>query len=166
MNLNLILSKIGISTQLTQDVTLIIFIALASFIYGMLLGRHRLMNLLANIYISFALVKVIPEALASGYVNKPIIFFALIIIFTLLSKRFFEVSLTGMGSNNLWRVFSMSFLQIALILSIAFSLIPQKDALGYISANAYNYLVVGWSPLVWMALPLIFVFFFHRRSRY
>ena len=162
MNLNLILSKIGISTQLTQDVSLIIFVALASFVYGMLMGKHRIMGFLVNTYISYAVVSVIPKIMLGDYSSKILVFLILLILLTLLNQRFFGISFYG--SSYLWRVFSLSFLQIALLLSIIFSIMPKNEALGYISGNAYKFLVLGWAPLFWMAAPLVFLFLIYRKG--
>ena len=166
MNLNVILSKIGISTSLTQDFSLLIFMALASFIYGMLLGKHKLMTVLINIYVSFAVITVLPKEIVLDYNTKIIIFLIILVALTLMSRRFFDVSFSGAGSSFLWKVFLVSFIQIGMVLSIIFSLMPKKEALVYISANAYDYLVSGWALLIWMALPLVFMFFFYRKNRY
>jgi len=163
MNPIIILSKLGVPTNLTQDIMLIIFAVLASFIYGTLIGRWRLMTVLVNLYVSFAVVTVIPKELISDYNTKLLIFFILLAGLTLLNRRFFDISFSGSGTNYMLRVFSMSFLEIALALSIVFSLVPKKVALGYISENAYTYLATGWAPLIWMLLPLIYMFFMYRK---
>lgn len=158
-----LLSSLGVPANLTQDIMLLLFAALASFIYGTLIGRWRLMTVLINIYVAFAVVTVIPADLIADYNAKLLIFFILLVGLTLLNKRFFDISFSGSGTNYMLRVFLMSFLEIALVLSIVFSLVPKKVALGYISANAYAYLVAGWAPLVWMALPLVYMFFMYRK---
>lgn len=158
-----ILSNLGVPTNLTQDIMLLVFVVLASFIYGTLIGRWRLMTVLINIYTAFAVVTVIPAELTADYNLKLLIFFILLIGMTFLNKRFFDISFSGSGTNYMLRVFAMSFLEIALVLSIVFSLVPKKVALGYISFNAYTYLVAGWAPLVWMALPLVYMFLIYRK---
>lgn len=163
MNPITILSNLGVPANLTQDIMLLLFAALASFIYGTLIGRWRLMTVLINIYAAFAVITVMPADLIADYNAKLLIFFILLVGLTLLNKRFFDISFSGSGTNYMLRVFLMSFLEIALVLSIVFSSVPKKVALGYISANAYSYLVVGWAPLVWMALPLIYMFFMYRK---
>ncbi|MFA4817149.1 MAG: hypothetical protein WC608_00295 [Parcubacteria group bacterium] len=165
MNPITLLSSLGVPTNLTQDIMLLLFVALASFVYGTLIGRWRLMAALINIYVSFALITVIPADLIADYNMKLLIFFILLISLTVLSKRFFDISFSGSGANYMLRVFAMSFLEIALVLSIVFSIVPKKAALGYVSANAYGYLVAGYAPLVWMVLPLAYMFFMYRKMR-
>lgn len=164
MNPVSLLSKFGVSANLSQDIMLLIFVALASFIYGTLIGRWRLMTVLINIYVAFAIVTVIPKSLVPDYNTLLLIFFILLVGMTIFNKRFFDLSFGGSGTNYMLRVFAMSFLEITLILSIAFSLVPKKVALGYISSNAYGYLVTDWTPLIWMALPLVAMFFMYKRS--
>jgi hypothetical protein len=163
MNTVAFLSDLGISVNLTQDIMLLLFAALASFVYGTLIGRWRLITVLINIYVAFALTTVIPADLTADYNMKLLIFFILIVGMTLLNKRFFNISFAGSGTNYMLRVFAMSFLEIGLVLSIVFSLMPKKAALGYISANAYTYFVAGYAPFIWMLLPLVCMFFLHRK---
>jgi len=165
MNFNLILSKLGISAQITQDVSLIIFTVLISFVYGMLLGKHKLMTVLVNIYISFAIITVIPANLIMNASTKILVFLSILVGLTIMSRRFFDITFSGAGSAFIWRVFLISFLEIGLILSIILSLMTKKEALSYISSNAYYYLVTGWAPLIWMSLPLAFMFFVYRKGR-
>jgi len=163
MNITLLFSKLGLSPQMSQNVMLIIFIALVSFVYGMLLGKHKLMTVLINIYVAFAVVSVIPKGFITDYNQKILIFLGILVVMTILDKRFFDISFSGAGSGFLFRVFSMSFLEIVLVLSIIFSFTPAKIALGYISSDAYTYLVTGWAPLIWMAAPLAYMFFIYKK---
>lgn len=163
MNLTLILSKLGLSQKLSQDIMLILFIALVSFVYGMLIGRYRLMTVLINIYVAFAIIVVVPVSLLADYNTKLIAFFVILIGLTLLSKRFFDISLSSNGSGFLFRVFSMSFLQMTLLLSIVLSFLPLKVAMEYVSKNAYGYLVADWAMLFWMVAPLVYMFFIYKK---
>jgi len=165
MNPNILLSKIGISASLTLDVYLFIFMALTAFIYGMLLGKHKLMTVLVNIYVSFGITATLPKDLTSDYTIKVLVFLIVLVALTLMSRKFFDISFSGAGSAFLWKVFVVSFLQIGLILSIIFSIMPKKEALNYVSPDAFSYFTAGWAPLIWMILPLGFMFFLYRRNK-
>ena len=84
MNITLLLSKIGLSTSLSQDVTLVLLIALISFIFGMVLGKHKLMSVLVNIYVSFAVISVVPKEIFTQTDYK---FIAFIILLAVLFIR-------------------------------------------------------------------------------
>lgn len=163
MDLSALLSKIGISEQLTQDVSLILIILVASFLFGILAGKHRIMAVLISTYVSFALISVTPASIWPNYSYKFFTFLGIMTILTIANRRFLDVYFPGSGSSFLGKVYFISFLEIILILSIGLSFLPVKEALGYVSANAYNYLVSGWALIVWMVAPLVFMFFFGRR---
>jgi hypothetical protein len=163
MDLGALLLKIGISQQLTQDVSLVLIILLASFLFGMLIGRNRIMAVLISTYVSFALLSAVPGDFWPNFSYKFFTFLGILAILTLANKRFLDVYFSGTGSSFLWKIFFMSFLEIILVLSIGLSFLPAKEALGYVSANAYSYLVPGWSRVFWMVAPLIFMFFFGKR---
>jgi hypothetical protein len=148
---------------MSQDIVLLLFVVFVSFVYGMFLGKYKIMTVLINIYVSFALISVIPQDFLTDYNSRLLLFFALVAGLTLVSKRFFDLSMSGSGSYFLLRVFLMSFLQVALVLSIIFSIVPRKVALDYISLDAYGYLTFGWMPAVWMALTLAFMYFAYKR---
>jgi len=163
MNLASILSKLGLAASLTQDITLLIVVVLASFLFGIFIGRARLVSVLINTYIAFALVVVIPASYLTDYTYKLLAFLVLVVILTLWGKRIFDVSFSGVGSGFMWKIFALSFLEVVLILSIVVSLIPKKEALAYVSTSSFGYLVADPMKLVWMAAPLIFLFFVQRK---
>lgn len=163
MNLSLLFSKLGISASLSQDITLFAIIALISFVFGMFIGRYKLITVLINIYVSLALVAAVPEKYFTDYTYQLILFYVLVTALTLVSKRLFEIYISGSGSGFLWRVFAMSFLEVMMLLSITLTLIPKKIALEYVSPTSFDYLATDLAKLVWLAVPLIFMFIIHKR---
>lgn len=163
MDLGSLLEKIGLSPQLTQDVSLLIVVALVSFVFGMFIGRYKLITILINIYVSFAVMMVVPEQYLADYLYQLIFFLAGVIILTLVSKRLFEIYISGSGSGFLWRVFAMSFLEVIFLISIILSIIPKKVALSYVSPTAFEYLASPNASLFWMIAPMAFMFFIHKR---
>lgn len=163
MNLTLLLSKIGLSANMSQDITLLLVVVFVSFIFGMFIGRYKLISILINIYVSCAIINAVPEKYLTDYSYKLIGFFALVIILTLFGKKLFEIHISGAGSGFLWRVFAMSFLEVVLLISITLTLIPQKIALTYVSRFSYNYLASENAHLFWLVFPLAFMVFIHKR---
>lgn len=162
MNLSLLFSQLGLSAQAAQDVMLFLIIVLISFIFGTFIGR-RLITVLINIYIAFALVTVFPKGLLADYTYALAVFFGIIIALTFFGKKMFDLPLSGSGKGFLWRIFVMSFLEVTLMLSIAFSLMPKKIALEYVSLNSYGYLVSDNLAFFWMFAPLLFMFIIHKK---
>jgi len=163
MNLNLLFSKLGVSQSLAQDFTLLLVVTLLSFVFGMFIGRYKLITILINIYVAFALISVVPGKLFDDYTLKITAFFVVVLALTIVSKRLFEIYISGSGSGFLWRVFVMSFFEVLMLLSISLSIIPKKVALGYVSASSYDYIASDMALLVWMVAPLVFMFMIHKR---
>ncbi len=163
MDISLIFSQLGLSQKTIQDVMLFLVIAFVSFVFGMLIGRYKLITVLINSYIAVALMSVLPAKLFSDYSYQLILFFAVIAGLTFLGKKMFEVPLFGSGKSFLWRVFAMSFLEVMLMLSVALSIMPKKIALSYISLNSYDYLVSENALIFWMLAPLVFMFIIHKK---
>ncbi|MFA7319496.1 MAG: hypothetical protein WC022_02765 [Parcubacteria group bacterium] len=163
MNLNSIFSQMGISASVTQDVTLILVLILISFIFGMFVGRSRLITVLINTYVSFAILTVIPRTYLTDYNSAILIFFALLVVLTIFGKKIFEISISGSGPDFLWRVFGVSFLEVLLLVSITISLMPKKAALVYVSKTAYDYLAAPNFQLLWMIAPILGILFIHKK---
>lgn len=163
MNLSTILSKLGIATSFTQDVTLLIVIALLSFLFAVAIGKSRLAAVLVGSYISFALVSVAPPNWLIDGSYKLIAYLVIVVGIALWGRKIIDISVGGIGSGFMWKIFVMSFLEVIMILSIAVALVPKREALAYISLNSYGYLMNDPMPLIWMAAPLIFLFFVQRR---
>lgn len=163
MNFSMIFSQLGLSQKIAQDVMLFLVVVLVSFVFGMFIGRSKLVTVLINIYVSVALLSVLPKGALSDYTYGLILFFGAIILLTIFGKKMFDISLSGSGNGFLWRVFAMSFLEVVLMLSVALTLMPKKIALNYVSSSSYNYLVSENFAFFWMIIPLIFLFVIHKR---
>lgn len=148
---------------MSQDVTLFLVVVFVSFIFGMFIGRYKLISILVNIYVSLAIINAVPEKYLADYSYKLLGFFALAIALTLFGKRLFEIYISGSGSGFLWRVFAMSFLEVVMLTSITLSLIPKKVALEYVSPSSYGYLASENAALFWLVVPLAFMVFIHKR---
>jgi hypothetical protein len=163
MNLASILNKLGLATSLTQDVTLLIVIALASFLFAIFIGKSKLAAVLVGSYISFALISVIPaDYLGSGY--KFLAYLAIVAALTVWGGKMIDISIGGVGSGFMWKIFMMSFLEVVMILSVVLSLLSKKEALMYISSSSYGYLVNDPMRLIWMAAPLLFLLFVQKKK--
>ena len=163
MNLSQVFAQLGFSQKTTLDLTLLLVLAFVSFVFSMLIGRYRLITVLNNIYVAIAVLGAVSVKLLPDYFNRLLLFFGIIVILTILGKKMFEIPISGGGKGFLWRVFVMSFLEIMLVLSTILAIVSKKIALGYVSPNAYDYLVLNNAPLIWMLLPLVFLFLIHKK---
>ncbi|KKP79553.1 MAG: hypothetical protein A2271_01425 [Candidatus Moranbacteria bacterium RIFOXYA12_FULL_35_19] len=161
MNLGLLLSKIGISSNFVQDATLLVVIILLTIAFAFLIGRGRLISVLVSFYISLALLNVFPKEYLKDYSYELGLFFILLILIAIFSKRIFGIYISS--SEFMWRIFAVSFLEVAMLFSLVFSILPEKKALGYISQNTYGYLVSSPYNFLWLIAPIIFVYLIRKR---
>lgn len=148
---------------MSQDIILLLVIIFVSFIFGMFMGKYKLISILVNIYASLAIVNAIPEKYLDDYLYKLIAFLIVIVALTLAGKKLFEIHISGSGTGFLWRVFAMSFLEVVMLISIILTFMPKKTALGYVSPSAYEYLASENIRLLWIIAPLAFMFFIHKK---
>ncbi|MFA5994733.1 MAG: hypothetical protein WC823_07290 [Parcubacteria group bacterium] len=163
MDLALLLGKIGVSPALTQDISLLLVVTVFSLIFSMFIGRYKLVTILVNIYVAFAVTTVLPMQFFTDYLYRLVFFLALVVVLTLLDKKLFEVYISGSGTGFLWWVFVMSFLEVIFLLSIVLVIVPKKIALSFVSPAAMEYLISENARFIWMVVPLIFMVFIHKR---
>lgn len=163
MDIGSFLVGLGVSPQLTQDISLFLLVAVLSFVFGMFIGRYKLITILINIYVAFAVTVSVPDKYFTDYVYELVFFLAGVVVLTLVSKQLFEIYISGSGSGFLWRVFAMSFLEVVFLLSIVLSIVPKSVAMEYVSPAAYGYLATENAHLAWMIIPMAFMFFIHKR---
>lgn len=130
-------------TAPSWDLFILIFFAVAVFIYGFSLGRNRIVVILIAIYMALAVVnsapflnKWIEKALSLGGMGQVFVFklglFLLVfaILFFLFSR---SRLLLGMGGEErhgaFWQIPIFSVLHIGLLLSIALSFLPAESLL-------------------------------------
>lgn len=165
MQLEKIFSGLGLSASLAELVTLALVIIAVTIVFWLVVGRFRLHNALMNIYISFALIQVIPADVMGSNRNLPmLVFLILVILFTLFGKYTFDIHLSGSGLAY-WQIFVMSFLQVGLIFSILISFVGDKELLKYVSKEALFYFSSPWAKLLWMALPLVFLIYINKSEK-
>lgn len=158
-----IFSNLGLSTSLAQDVMLLLLVVLISFVFGMFIGKRRLVTVLINTYVSFTILAVVPKGYLLSYTSVLIFFYALLIVLTIFGDKLFEITISGSGSGFLGRVFSVSFLEVMLLFSITLSVMPKYEALQYVSRTAYGYLAGPNFQFLWMIAPLLLLIFIHKR---
>ena len=161
MNVNSIFSQLGVPAGMMQDVIFFLVVILASFILAMLIGKHRVVNVIINTYITFAILQVVPAGYLTSFTSTELFFFVLLIILTLLGDKLFEISISGAGF--MWRVIVASFLEVLLLSSLALSFMPKKEALGYVSKLTYPYLTAPDFRLLLMVAPLAFLLLIHKK---
>lgn len=155
------------------DLFIILFFVVASLMYGMSLGRDRLLVILISIYVSLAVVKYVPfitDFNATINVNDAFalrisVFLGIfIVLFFLLSQSALMRTL-GVNSEHgpMWQVLLFSILHVGLLISVTLSFFP-ADAANVLSPLTKSLFVGDVSKAVWVLLP-VFAMAFVGRSK-
>ncbi len=122
--------------QPSWDIFGILFFVIASFIYGLSLGRDRIILNIISIYISLAITERVPFLLLRPFANIPenqhfivqiaIFIFILMVLFFLFSRSAFFSSSLRIESATWWHVLLLSIFQVGLLISVSLSFLPSE----------------------------------------
>lgn len=154
-------------------ILLLIFLAVA-FVYGLSMGRSRLVVVTLGIYFSFILTWAIPwkQLTFLGIKEAPtsnvqiFIFLALILGFYFLiphSALRSALKLQGRRRSGWWPVLILSILQIGLILEIVIGFLPAK-VVASLSSLAQLIFSGPIAQFCWLLLPILAIMFLRSRQ--
>jgi len=149
--------------QPSWDMFIVLFFIVASLIYGVSLGRDRVIVLLVAIYMSLAVVKYVPfitdfnasVSLNDAFALKISIFLGLfILVFFFLSQ---SALLKTIGANaeqgTMWQAVLFSIFHAGLLISVTLSFFPQETG-GYLSPLINQLFVSDAARATWVILPV------------
>lgn len=151
-------------TNPSWDLFVIIFFAIAVFIYGLSLGRDRNLLILLTIYISMALASSLPRLRLPhlGFLDlgrlldfKVAVFlFFFVVLFVVLSKSAVLRGLAHVGAGSLFQILLYSFLHVGLLLSVTLSLLPDEARFRFAPLTQQIF-TSDLSRFLWLILPVI-----------
>jgi len=150
------------------DMFIILFFVIAAFLYGLSLGRDRIIVILVSIYMSLAVATNAPylrdvgfqqninDKLQSLFVIQISMFlFVFILLFFLLSRSALMRTIGASDENGRWwHVFLFSFLHVGLIISIVLSFLP-KEALSNLSPLTQQIFTSDIGRFLWIVGPIL-----------
>lgn len=156
-------------------VMVLIFLAVA-LVYGLSMGRNRLVIVMLGVYFSFLLTRAIPWKQLSflGFKDAPsstaqiFIFLALMLGFYFLIPHSVlrrAMRLGGKGAGAWWQVLILSILQIGLILAMVIVFLPVKVT-AELSPLAQIIFVGPLAQFLWILLPILSIMFLRGRQQY
>jgi hypothetical protein len=124
------------------DLFIILFFVVAAFLYGLSLGRDRIIVILVSIYMGLAVVTNAPflrDASFQSNINNTIsqlfvvkismFIIVFVLLFFLLSRSALMKTIASADqAGSWWHVFLFSFLHVGLIISIVLSFLPPEAA--------------------------------------
>lgn len=149
-----------------------IVLALVIFVYGVSLGRNRLLGLLLSTYLALIMVRTIPWSLFR--IEDPS--FGLQIVVLLAMVFFLFIFLPGSVLGNglgitykkiktswVW-LFIFAILQLGLFFSVILSFLPDEN-LTKTPDFVKKFFVSPESQFIWLALPLLIMILYRKKKK-
>ncbi|MFZ5364602.1 MAG: hypothetical protein ACOZBH_00105 [Patescibacteria group bacterium] len=143
------------------DVIVLLFFVIGALVYGMAMGRSRIIVILMSIYITLAIANAVPwDRVISGNIsfNNALVLQAGVFI-VLLIALFFLISRSAVGrvigdsGGKWWHVLLFSFLQVGLLISVIMSFLP-FNFLANFSELTREIFIGDIGRIVWLVLPI------------
>jgi hypothetical protein len=148
----------------TWDLFIILFFVIAALLYGMSLGRDRIIVILISIYMAMAVINTAPflgDASAEIGVNQFFVFkiTAFVAVFVAL---FFMLSRSALISTvassdergKWWQVIVFSILHVGLLISITLSFLPES-ALEDLAPLTKSLFTTDITRFIWVLAPIV-----------
>lgn len=142
--------------QPTWDLFIVLFFLVGVFLYGLSLGRERGFAILVSIYMSLAVVKMVPVAWMQ---NKPDLWIYQLVTFGVLFLiLFFLLSRSALipsGTSGSWlMVMLFSFLHVGLLVSIVLAFLP-AGSIEHLQPTLKQIFVNETARFIWLIAPLV-----------
>ncbi|MBU0624930.1 hypothetical protein KKF05_01160 [Patescibacteria group bacterium] len=148
----------------TWDLFIVIFFIVTVFLYGMSLGRDRIIVILVSIYMALAVVSNAPMIgranpnadiqFGNIFAFKVSAFLGLfILLFFLLSRSALMKTFGSMAAGKWWQVLVFSIFHVGLLVSITLSFLP-PDAAGHLAPITRMFFATEIAKFVWVVAPI------------
>jgi len=148
----------------TWDLFIILFFLIAGFLYGLSLGRDRIIVILVSIYMALAVVNTAPYigtvaseiGLSQLFVLRISAFLGVFIVlfFLLARSALLQTFVTSDSHGSWWQVLLFSFLHVGLLIAITLSFLPKEASLN-LAPVTRRLFVTDTARFVWILLPIV-----------
>lgn len=147
------------------DLFIILFFIVASLLYGVSLGRSRIIVILVSMYMTLAVINAAPflkDAPETEIGIENIFVFKIASFFVVCLGLFFFLSRSALihtiasseAPGSWWQVILFSFLHVGLLISIILSFLP-LEALSQLTAVTREIFATETARFLWIAAPLL-----------
>lgn len=164
------LASFGFS-QNNWDILVLLLIVIGVFLYGVNLGRNKILVIIICVYLASAVYNLFPYGrflgeLRNNYVTDAIGFLALIFIFYFfLSRSALRAAMHYSSGQGSWfQIFIFSILGLGLVLSNIARIVP-NDFLARLSPFLVRLFNAPSSQFWWALLPIIFLSMVRKRDK-
>jgi hypothetical protein len=156
------------------DLFIILFFVVAAFLYGLSLGRDRVIVILVSIYMALAIVNTAPYlnsftaeiSFNNASIFKVTIFLGIfIILFFLLSRSALLKTIASSDSpGRWWQSILFSFFHVGLIISILMAYLP-KDVVSHVSEGMRNLFISDPAKFFWLVAPIVVMVLIRKNKK-
>jgi hypothetical protein len=147
----------------TWDLFIVLFFIVTVFLYGMSLGRDRIIIILVSIYMALAVVSNAPFLgklhadinLNQFFAFKITTFLGLfVLLFFLLSRSALLRTFGSLAAGTWWQVLVFSVFHVGLLVSITLSFLP-ADAVGHLAPLTQQMFASEGAKFLWIVAPIL-----------
>lgn len=155
--------------QPAWDVIILAFFVVAGSVYGVMVGRVRLIAIFFALYVAQLLFEhfAFLDRFIAGKTILEIFFFraaAFAVLLTLLSLLFIKTIFRSRDADRpWWQIFFLSFLEVGLLVSAMFRLMPARELFTF-SPIVNKIFTSDGAYFLWLTLPLVGLFVIVRKS--
>jgi hypothetical protein len=157
MNLNNLLSGIGIKSNLAGDLSFLIIFLLVSFVISFVVGKHRLLVTLLGVYAAYVVVNFAKFDFLKDPSTKTLIYLAILIGFVVFFSKIIRSSVSGHGPMFMAKLVLGTAIVIGLSLSIILSWYTPKELAGIITPTTKKYFTDDIFRFFWAIAPLVYL---------
>lgn len=149
--------------QPSWDLFIVLFFIIAGFLYGLSLGRDRIIVILVSIYMALAVVNTAPYignfqadvGIENVFVFRISAFVAVFIaLFLLLARSALLQTIANSDTKgSWWQVMLFSFLHVGLLISIVLSFLP-PGAVNHLAPATRSFFVSETARFLWIVGPI------------
>lgn len=149
------------------DMFLVGFFVVGALLYGISLGKDRIISIMVSIYMALAVVAALPDFVLNIKVNENYTvqitaFIAVfVVLFFLLSRQAVFNSLAPNTHGKWWQVLLFSILHVGLLVSVTLSFMP-PEMVGKFSGTTQYLFTNEWTRFGWIIAPIIAMIFVGR----
>jgi hypothetical protein len=146
----------------TWDLFIVLFFIVTVFLYGMSLGRDRIIVILVSIYMSLAVVSNAPFLnrlhadinLGQYFAFKITTFLGIfVLLFFLLSRSALLKTFGSLAAGTWWQVMAFSVFHVGLLVSITLSFLP-SDAISHLAPITQQVFASDAGKFLWIVAPI------------
>lgn len=147
----------------TWDIFILLFFIVGALLYGLSLGRDRIIVILVSMYMALAIVSNTPILnqlnvslqLNNNSVLKVTFFLGLfIVLFFLVARSALLKTIGGGSQSSWWQTILFSVLQVGLLISITLNFLP-PDVTNGLAGFTKQLFLSDQGRSAWMLLPII-----------